>query len=77
MMMNLLLGVGVLLLRGMMLSAIGLQTDANSILKWDASSLMLVVSMRKSDEATIWNTQPTLIADGLISYLENVLDTSF
>ena len=68
-MMNLLLGVGVLLLRGMMLSAIGLQTDANSILKWDASSLMVVVSMRKPDEATIWNTQPTLIADGLISYL--------
>ena len=39
MMMNLLLGVGVLLLRGMMLSAIGLQTDADSILMWGASSL--------------------------------------
>ena len=76
-MMNLLLGVGVLLLRGMMLSAIGLQTDADSILMWGASSLMVVVSMRKSDEATIWNTHPTLIANGLISYLENVLDTSF
>ena len=65
--MNLLLGVGVLLLRGMMLSAIGLQTDADSILKWGASSLMVVVSLRKSDETTIGNTHPTLIADGLIS----------
>ena len=61
MMMNLLLGVGVLLLRGMMLSAIGLQTDADSILKWGASSLMVVVSLRKSDGTTIGNTHHILM----------------
>ena len=61
MMMNLLLGVGVLLLRGMMLSAIGLQTDANSILMWGASSLMVLVSMLKSNEPTIGNTDHILM----------------